>query len=145
MPKLDHSKVFEAVLDKFKQNNAVGILPEGRSHETPGVIKFKSGIGQIIYAAYELKIPLQVYALGINYSDPQIVTPNQYICISESISFEQEINLADKKASIKQITLKMQNELSKMVVPMKNYDEVKMVYYIYNVFYREKDGERSKK
>ena len=86
-----------------------------------------------------------MYALGINYSDPQIVTPNQYICISESISFEQEINLADKKASIKQITLKMQNELSKMVVPMKNYDEVKMVYYIYNVFYREKDGERSKK
>lgn len=144
-PKLDHSVMFGAVLNKLRENKPLAIHPEGRTHENPGVIKFKSGIGSIVYTAIEKGIPLKVYGVGINYSVPENPRMNAYMCISEPITFNKEILLGDKKKSIKKIVEKIQNEVEALVVPMKTYDEVKLVYYTAKLFYSESKSTKIEK
>jgi len=134
-PQLDHSHMFDSVFDELTSNRPVLIMPEGRSHETPGTIKFKSGIGKIIITALEKNIPLKVYAIGICYTFPERHRNNATMKISKEIIFTKEKLPSDQRLAIKQIVARLENELQQQVLCLDNYQEVKFVYFAQNVLY----------
>lgn len=139
LPKLNHSEMFSKVLSKLSKGYCVGICPEGKTHETPGVTKFKNGAAGIIYTALKQNIDLQVVAIGINYSMPDNNRTNAVAGLSKVLEIGNDIMQLDEKSAIKKITEKIQNEVKKLVVPMKNYDEVKLVYFTEKSFFQSHD------
>lgn len=61
-------KVFEKVLDRFAAGGAVGIFPEGGSHDRTDLLPLKVGISLIAYSALEKDgIVVPVVPVGLNY------------------------------------------------------------------------------
>lgn len=134
-PQLDHSEMFSSVFDELTNNSPVLIMPEGRSHETPGTIKFKSGIGKIIITALEKNIPLKVYAIGLCYTYPERHRSNTTMKISKEIVFSKDKLPADQRLAIKEIVKTLESELQGQVLCLDNYQEVKFVYFAQNVLH----------
>ena len=60
--------VFQKVLDKLSSGGAIGIFPEGGSHDRTDLLPLKAGISLIAYSAldkYGLNIP--IVPVGLNY------------------------------------------------------------------------------
>ena len=134
-PKLDHSLMFKAAIERLERGGTIGIFPEGRTHESPGVVKFKSGAAVIIYETLKRNVDLKVVVSGINYSEVDNLRNNCTINFSTVLKFDRDIMSGTKYEAISKITKVLQEETKKLVVPMENYDEVKLVYYAQKVFY----------
>jgi glycerol-3-phosphate O-acyltransferase/dihydroxyacetone phosphate acyltransferase len=68
LKRTDTKKVFEKVLDKLADGGAVGIFPEGGSHDRTDLLPLKVGVALIAYSALEkdgLSIP--IVPVGLNY------------------------------------------------------------------------------
>lgn len=131
-PKLDNSKMFHKVLKHLSNKKPLFICPEGRSHETPGTIKFKSGIGRIILECMKANIPINIYCIGVNYTYPDYLRNNVTISISPLLTFPQSLLEQDERDAVKTIVSHLYTELNKNVIPLQNYDEVKLAHYIYS-------------
>ena len=89
-PVLDHSQMFKSSLDELRTGNCILMMPEGKSHETPGTIKFKSGIGKIYLAALSEGVPVRAFGLGANYTYPDRFRNRVVFKISDPIVFRKE-------------------------------------------------------
>lgn len=145
-PKLDNSKMFNNVLKWLSNKKPLFICPEGRSHETPGTIKFKSGIGRIVLECLKANIPIKFYCIGVNYTYPDYFRGNVTVSISPLITFSQSLIEQDEREAVKTIVDKFHSELNKNVIPLQNYDEVKLVHFIYSELHgRVNKGQRMQK
>jgi glycerol-3-phosphate O-acyltransferase/dihydroxyacetone phosphate acyltransferase len=68
LKRIDTKVVFEKVLDKLADGGAVGIFPEGGSHDRTDLLPLKVGVALVAYSALEkdgLSIP--IVPVGLNY------------------------------------------------------------------------------
>jgi glycerol-3-phosphate O-acyltransferase/dihydroxyacetone phosphate acyltransferase len=69
MPSVDQSKMFEAVVKRLARNGAVGIFPEGGSHDRPEMLPLKAGVA-IMALETLMKFPgtkLKIIPTGLHY------------------------------------------------------------------------------
>lgn len=143
-PHLDNSQMFRGIFDEFRENHCVLIMPEGRSHETPGTIKFKSGIGKIVLSAMQCGLPIKVYAFGVNYTGPERLRNRVKIKVSDAIVFRKEELSSDERKATKTIVEKLQNELKDSVINIENYLELKFIYFVTNLIHKKNHSEKFK-
>lgn len=68
LKRVDQKVVYEKVLDKLASGGAIGIFPEGGSHDRTDLLPLKAGVALIAYSALEkdgLNIP--IVPVGLNY------------------------------------------------------------------------------
>jgi glycerol-3-phosphate O-acyltransferase/dihydroxyacetone phosphate acyltransferase len=68
LKRIDTKVVFEKVLDKLVDGGAVGIFPEGGSHDRTDLLPLKVGVALVAYSALEkdgLSVP--IVPVGLNY------------------------------------------------------------------------------
>jgi 1-acyl-sn-glycerol-3-phosphate acyltransferase len=138
VPQLNHSQMFGKVLSQLQSGKPMAIFPEGRTHDTPGTIPYKSGINKIIQSAIEQNIDIGVYAVGVNYSYPEYSRNNATICISKRINVSKEWI---QNNSAKTVIQKLENEMKILVVDMETWNEVKLVYFTANALFKQ-DGQK---
>ena len=132
---LDHSQMFKSSLDELRNEDCILMMPEGRSHETPGTIKFKSGIGKIYLAALNEGLAVKAFALGANYTYPDRLRNRVLFRISDPIVFRKEELSSDQQKAVKHIVSRLHSELQNCVLNLNNYQEVKLIYFSSNSIY----------
>ena len=66
--RVDQKIVYEKVLDKLASGGAVGIFPEGGSHDRTDLLPLKVGVALIAYMAFEKDgINVPIVPVGLNY------------------------------------------------------------------------------
>lgn len=68
-PKLDHQQVYEKVFERLHRGGAIGIFPEGGSHDNPHLIPLKAGVTVMALGAmdkYE-SVKVKIVPVGLNY------------------------------------------------------------------------------
>jgi glycerol-3-phosphate O-acyltransferase/dihydroxyacetone phosphate acyltransferase len=66
--RVDTKVVFEKVLDKLTAGGAVGIFPEGGSHDRTELLPLKAGVALIAYSAFEkIGQSVPIVPVGLNY------------------------------------------------------------------------------
>ena len=67
-PHIDQSEVFRNVCDKLVKGHAVGIFPEGGSHDRTSLLPLKAGVSiMALSATCQSGTPITVIPVGINY------------------------------------------------------------------------------
>jgi len=67
-PHIDQSEVFRNVCDKLAKGHAVGIFPEGGSHDRTSLLPLKAGVSiMALSATCQSGNPITVIPVGINY------------------------------------------------------------------------------
>lgn len=66
--RIDQKKVYEKVLAKFAAGGAIGVFPEGGSHDRPDLLPLKVGIALMAYSSLERDgINVPIVPVGLNY------------------------------------------------------------------------------
>ena len=68
LKRIEQTEVYERVLNKLREEGAIGIFPEGGSHDRTDLLPLKAGVALIAYSALEkdgLVIP--IVPVGLNY------------------------------------------------------------------------------
>lgn len=68
-PKLDHGQVYERVWQRLGQGGAIGIFPEGGSHDNPHLIPLKAGVTLMALGAMDkyTNLSVKIVPCGLNY------------------------------------------------------------------------------
>lgn len=68
-PKVDQTKVYEAVFDRLRNGGCVGIFPEGGSHDRTELLPLKAGVAIMALGAMaeDPDINLKIVPVGMNY------------------------------------------------------------------------------
>lgn len=68
MKRVDQTVVYAKVLDKLAEGGAIGIFPEGGSHDRTDLLPLKVGVAIIAYAALDKdSINIPIVPVGLNY------------------------------------------------------------------------------
>jgi glycerol-3-phosphate O-acyltransferase/dihydroxyacetone phosphate acyltransferase len=68
-PKLDHAQVYSAVWSRLADGGAIGIFPEGGSHDNPHLLPLKAGVTVMALGAMDLhsSLVVKIIPVGLNY------------------------------------------------------------------------------
>ena len=68
-PKLDHSQLYSSVWDRLDSGGAIGVFPEGGSHDNPHFLPLKAGVTQMALGAMDRnsKLVVKIIPCGLNY------------------------------------------------------------------------------
>lgn len=68
-PKLDHAQVYEKVWERLHSGGAIGIFPEGGSHDNPHLIPLKAGVTLMSLGAMDKynSLTVKIVPCGLNY------------------------------------------------------------------------------
>lgn len=71
IPKLDFNQMYEAVWSALRNNECVGIFPEGGSHDRMELLPLKAGICIMALGAMDkYNTPVKIVPCGFNYYNP---------------------------------------------------------------------------
>jgi glycerol-3-phosphate O-acyltransferase/dihydroxyacetone phosphate acyltransferase len=88
MPKVDHSQMFDAVTTALHGGKAVGIFPEGGSHDRPSLLPFRAGVAIMALEALAKHptMPLRLVPVGLNYFSGHRFRSRVFVDIGEPLS-----------------------------------------------------------
>ena len=68
-PHVDQTGMFDAVIEALRQGRAVGIFPEGGSHDRPSLLPFRAGVAIMALSslAKHPNLPIRLVPVGLNY------------------------------------------------------------------------------
>lgn len=87
IPKLDQEEVFSTVASKLIAGEAIGIFPEGGSHDRTDLLPLKAGVTIMALTALEMNpnLPLKIIPCGLNYFHGHRFRSEAYLDIGEPI------------------------------------------------------------
>ena len=92
MPHLDHSKFYSSVFQRLSENQAIGIFPEGGSHDRTDLLPLKAGISLIaLEAMQKCGKTIPVVPVGINYLSGHRFRSRVFVEIGKPIVPSQDI------------------------------------------------------
>lgn len=125
VPKLNQKEMYHEVNEKLSSQECLCLFPEGRSHESPGLIEIQPGVAKIIKEALGKNIPVKIQSVGINYSSPDQLRTSVYVCYGEV----KEVTFKD--SFYKEVLEEVKTSLEECCIPVESYEEMKLVLLIY--------------
>ena len=135
LPKIDHKVVFGRVLEKLASGGAIGIFPEGGSHDRTDLLPLKVGVALIAYSALEqdgLNIP--IVPVGLNYYERQkfrgrvVVEYGRPLFIDPATLKAYEEGGAEKHRVCSELLEKIQDSMKSVIVTTPDYETNQVVH-----------------
>ncbi|HLC21607.1 MAG TPA: lysophospholipid acyltransferase family protein [Candidatus Methylomirabilis sp.] len=112
---------FEAVLRALEKREAIGIFPEGVTHDDLKVRKIKTGAARMSLEAeakYHFRLGVQVVPIGLNYMDKTRFRSDLLINVGEPMEAKpyEEAYRRDPQAAVKAMTEELQHRMEALIV-----------------------------
>lgn len=116
---------FKAAFRALERREAIGIFPEGATHDYPHIRKIKTGAARIALEAEaknDFRLAVRVVPIGLNYLDKTRFRSDLLINVGRPIEAKayEEVYRRDPQAAVMAITEELQHRLEALVV---NLDE----------------------
>ncbi|KAL7069198.1 putative glycerol-3-phosphate acyltransferase protein [Cryptosporidium serpentis] len=125
IPKIDQSSVYEAVSDVMKGGHAIGIFPEGGSHDRTTLLPLKPGVAVMaLTSVLEGAEDLLIVPVGLNYYEPYkalssaVVEIGQPIPVTVELAQEYESNPSD---AVKKLLDTVEKGMKSVFVSARDY------------------------
>ncbi|MBI4380224.1 MAG: 1-acyl-sn-glycerol-3-phosphate acyltransferase [candidate division NC10 bacterium] len=112
---------FAAASRALEAQEAIGIFPEGETHDDPQIKKIKTGAARISLEAEarnDFRLAVRVIPVGLNYMDKTRFRSHLLINVGEPIEAKtyEEAYRRDPQAAIKAMTKELQRRLESLIV-----------------------------
>ena len=128
LPKLDHSKMYSRVTELLGQEGrAIGIFPEGGSHDQPFLQPFHSGVAIMALKAIAkypvLQTNLKIVPVGLNYFHPHKFRSRAAVEFGDPISVGKAIadsylhgGTDEKRTAVSSLSQEIRNAILRLTV-----------------------------
>lgn len=133
--RVDQKVVYEKVLDKLASGGAIGIFPEGGSHDRTDLLPLKVGVALIAYSAWEkdgLSVP--IVPVGLNYFSRHrfrgraVVEYGTPIYIDPSTYPAYLAGGAEKRRVCNELLDTIQDSMKSVIVSAPDWETLQMIY-----------------
>jgi glycerol-3-phosphate O-acyltransferase/dihydroxyacetone phosphate acyltransferase len=133
--RVDQKVVYEKVLDKLASGGAIGIFPEGGSHDRTDLLPLKVGVALIAYSALEkdgLNVP--IVPVGLNYFSRHrfrslaVVEYGPPIFIDPSTLPAYVAGGAEKRRVCNELLDTIQDSMKSVIVSAPDWETLQMIY-----------------
>ena len=92
-PHVDQSAMFASVVEALHHGKAVGIFPEGGSHDRPSLLPFRAGVAIMALStlAKHPDLPLRLVPVGLNYFSGHRFRSRVFVDIGEPLAVPPEL------------------------------------------------------
>lgn len=134
-----NDKSFEECRNLLANNKSILIFPEAICIQKRRLQPLKKGLSRIVFQTeenFEFKKDVCVIPVGLNYSNPSQFRSKLFMEIGKPISIQkyEEQFKQDKAKAINSFTKSLEQEMSKLIVIIKNPDNDKLVAGIEQIY-----------
>jgi glycerol-3-phosphate O-acyltransferase / dihydroxyacetone phosphate acyltransferase len=143
VPRLDQSDMFSRVWEELAAGNAVGIFPEGGSHDRTELLPLKAGVSIMALGAmakYE-GLDVKIVPCGLNYYAAHRFRSRAYVDFGDPISVPLEFvdmfrkGGADKRAACSQLLDIIYEGLQSVTVEASDYETLQFVRQVRRLYH----------
>lgn len=108
----------EAGANILAANEVLGIFPEGKTHDEPGVERVRSGVARIAMQAAEAGTPVKIVPLALNYEDKTRFRSSVWVCVGEPIDAKEWLakHGNDARHAMRELTRELDRRLKDLAV-----------------------------
>lgn len=135
LKRVDQKDVYEAVLDKLASGGAIGIFPEGGSHDRTDLLPLKVGVALIAYTALEKDgINVPIIPVGLNYFEGHrfrgraIVEYGRPTYIDPSTLDAYNSGGMEKRRVCNELLERIQDSMKSVIVSTKDYETLQIIH-----------------
>ncbi|KAI9744774.1 MAG: hypothetical protein M1818_001699 [Claussenomyces sp. TS43310] len=132
-PKVDQSKVYDAVFDRLRTGGAVGIFPEGGSHDRTELLPLKAGVAIMALGALaaDPECGLQIVPCGMNYFHAHKFRSRAVIEFGNPLSVPDELvelyKSGERRDAVSQLLDMIHQALVAVTVTSPDYDTLMLI------------------
>ncbi|KAK9478754.1 hypothetical protein V1514DRAFT_330314 [Lipomyces japonicus] len=132
-PKVDQSKVYEAVFQRLNEGGCIGIFPEGGSHDRSDLLPLKAGVAIMALGALDLNpdCDVKIVPCGMNYFHAHKFRSRAVIEFGSPLSVPKELvqlySDGNKRDAIQKLLEIVNNSLLTVTVTSPDYDTLMVV------------------
>ncbi|KAL1508277.1 hypothetical protein AB1Y20_004392 [Prymnesium parvum] len=132
-PRVDQSAMFTAVSEALFAGKAIGIFPEGGSHDQPNLLPLKAGIAimAISTLASRPDLPLSIVPVGLNYFSGHRFRSRVFVDIGEPFQVPPELvahYAVDKHDATARLMAMVEDALKALTVAAPDYDTLQFFW-----------------
>eukprot|EP00667_Euglena_gracilis_P017682 EG_transcript_18675 len=153
LPKVDHSQMYNEVYNTLKKGRAVGIFPEGGSHDRTSLLPFKSGCAVFALGATQHGCRPVIIPFGLTYFHGHHFRSRAHLEFGEPLHISDEIlelYNQNQKAGVKALVAQegralcvnefmvpahlIEDAVKDITMQFRNYDELKLIHTMRHLY-----------
>ncbi|KKY19416.1 putative glycerol-3-phosphate o-acyltransferase [Diplodia seriata] len=139
-PKVDQSKVYDAVFEKLNQGGCVGIFPEGGSHDRTELLPLKAGVAIMALGALAANpnSGLKIVPVGMNYFHAHKFRSRAVIEFGTPVEVPQELielyKQGERREAVGKLLENVYNALVAVTVTAPDYDTLMLIQAVRRLY-----------
>ncbi len=140
-----NEETFRAVHAALGRNSAVGIFPEGISHDHPALVPLKTGAARIALGAVPMTGgAFPIMPVGLVFEAKEVFRSAAYVVVGEPVRWDDLAGLGvDDPAAVRELTRRIDEALHDVTVNLERREDSELIAAataIYTVEVEEADG-----
>lgn len=152
LKRVDQKKVYEKVLEKIASGGAIGIFPEGGSHDRTDLLPLKVGVALIAYSALEKDgINVPIVPVGLNYFQAHrwrgraVVEFGRPIQINPSTLKDYKEGGMKRRAVCNDLLDRVQDSMKSVIISAPDYETLQLIHTARRLYSRKGQMQTSEK
>lgn len=144
LERVDQKKVYEKVLDRIACGGAIGIFPEGGSHDRTDLLPLKVGVALIAYSALEQdSINVPIVPVGLNYFQAHrwrgraVVEFGRPIRINPSTLKHYKHGGSERRKVCSELLDRVEDSMKSVIVSAPDYDSLQIIHTARRLYQRK--------
>eukprot|EP00347_Sterkiella_histriomuscorum_P005857 403355010 len=149
LPKVDQSQVFKHVINHLGQNGAIGIFPEGGSHDQTDILPFKAGIAfMALGTSVQYGKPVTVIPCGLKYFNHNEFRSKVILEFGRPYQATQEMvdmyKSGDKRKAVALFLKDIEERMREIIFTAPSYNELQAIYMARKLYLPKKNPKFTK-
>jgi glycerol-3-phosphate O-acyltransferase/dihydroxyacetone phosphate acyltransferase len=134
----DNAKMFSAVRDELVRGGAVGLFPEGETHDAPHLLEPKTGAARMAIDAVTAggATALRIVPVGLHYDHKDVFRSRALVSIGEPLDPAPEAarSAADPPQAVRDLTARIGEALRGVGPDFESWDQVRLMSLVSSIF-----------
>jgi glycerol-3-phosphate O-acyltransferase/dihydroxyacetone phosphate acyltransferase len=134
---------FSAAYTALAEGSAVGIFPEGISHDEPGIVQLKTGAARVALGAAQIGGALPIVPVGLVFRQKDVFRSQALVVIGDSIGWDDLAMDGPEPESVLALTGRIEEALRSVTINLDRWEDAPLVEAADAIWVAELGGGRT--
>lgn len=133
-----NADMFRAAHDALRDGAAVGIFPEGKSHDGPSLVPLRTGAARIALGAHALLgAPIPIVPVGLVFRNKDEFRSEAHVVVGEAVSWDGMGGSAADPEDVKELTARIDRGLRAVTLNLEQWEDSDVISLAEEIFVAE--------
>jgi glycerol-3-phosphate O-acyltransferase / dihydroxyacetone phosphate acyltransferase len=137
-----NTDAFEAAYAALGEGAAIGIFPEGVSHDEPALAPLRTGAARIaLEVGRRTGRSMPIIPVGLVFREKEIFRSDALVVVGGPVAWDDLAEGGPTPAAVRELTARIDGALRRLTVNLESWEDAPLVEYAYAIYAAEFGGE----